>query len=63
MEDVSTRVLENERIFNKVKPKNDLMYQDIYNCLCQNTHKKVRYIIHYVKPTAQLLFKNSISKK
>ena len=57
MEDVSTRVLENERIFNKVKPKNDLMYQDIYNCLCQNTHKKVIYIIHYVKPTAQLLFK------
>ena len=29
------------------------MYQDI----CQNT-KKLRYIIHYVKPTAQLLFKN-----
>ena len=27
------------------------MYQDIYNCLCQNT--KNRYIIHY----AQLLFK------
>ena len=32
------------------------MYQDIYNCICQNT-KKLRYIIHYVKPTAQLLFK------
>ena len=31
------------------------MYQDIYNCICQNTKK--RYIIHYVKPTAQLLFK------
>ena len=39
MEDVSTRVLE-KRIFKKVKPKNDLMYQDIYNCICQNTHKK-----------------------
>ena len=24
----------------KVKPKNDLMYQDIYNCICQNTQKK-----------------------
>ena len=21
----------------KVKPKNDPMYQDIYNCICQNT--------------------------
>ena len=29
------------------------MYQDIYNCICQNT-KKIRFIIHYVKPTAQL---------
>ena len=27
------------RIFKKVKPKNDLMYQDIYNCICQNTKK------------------------
>ena len=32
------------------------MYQDIYNCICQNT-TKIKYIIHYVKPTAQLLFK------
>ena len=55
MEDVSTGVLE-KRIFKKVKPKNDMMYQDIYNCICQNT-KKLRYIVHYVKPTAQLLFK------
>ena len=30
------------------------MYQDIYNCMCQNT-KKIRFIIHYVKFTAQLL--------
>ena len=29
MEYVSTRVLEKKRIFKKVKPKNDLMYQDI----------------------------------
>ena len=41
-------------MFKKVKPKNDLMYQDIYNCICQNTQKKLRYIIHYVKPTAQM---------
>ena len=20
----------------KIKPKNDMMYQDIYNCICQN---------------------------
>ena len=32
------------------------MYQDIYDCICQNT-KQLRYIIHYVKPTAKLLFK------
>ena len=33
-----------------------MIYQDIYNCICQNT-KKWRYTIHYVKTTAQLLFK------
>ena len=32
------------------------MYQDIYNCICQNTHKKI-FFIHYVKTTAQLFFK------
>ena len=30
------------------------MYQDIYNCICQNTKKT--NIIHYVKSTAQLFF-------
>ena len=44
------------RIFKRVKPKNDMMFHDIYNCICQNT-KKIRFIIHYVKPTAQLLFR------
>ena len=44
------------RIFKRVKPKNDMMYHDIYNCICQNT-KKIRFIIHYVKPTTQLLFR------
>ena len=33
-----------------------MMHQDIHNCICRNT-KKWRYTIHYVKPTAQLLFK------
>ena len=37
------------------------MYQDIYNWICQNT-KKLRYTIHYVKPTAQLLLKSRFPK-
>ena len=32
-----------------------MMYQDIYNCICENTK-------NYVKPTAQLLFKNRFPK-
>ena len=28
-----------KRILKKVKPKNNLMYQDIYNCICQNIKK------------------------
>ena len=44
-----------------IKPKNDMMYQNIYNCICQNT-KKWRYTIHYDKPTAQLLFKSRFPK-
>ena len=44
-----------------MKPKNDMMYQDIYNCICQNT-KKWRYTILYVKPTAHLVFKNRFPK-
>ena len=31
-----------KKIFKKVKPTNDLMYQDIYSCICQ---KKKRFII------------------
>ena len=38
-----------------------MMYRDVYNCICQNT-KKWRYTIHYVKPTAQLLFKIDFQK-
>ena len=38
-----------------------MMYQDIYNCICQNT-KKWRYTIQYVKPTAQLVFKIDFQK-
>ena len=38
-----------------------MMYQDLYNCICQNT-KKLRYTTHFVKPTAQLLFKIDFQK-
>ena len=38
------------------------MYQDIYNCICQNTKIKWRYTIQYVKPTAQLVFKINFQK-
>ena len=44
-----------------IKPKNDMMYQEIYTCICQNT-RKWRYTIHYVKPTAQLSFKIDFQK-
>ena len=41
MEDVSTGVL--EKIKNilevKIKQKNDMLYQDMHNCICQNTKK------------------------
>ena len=39
MEDVSTGVLKNiENIYEvKINPKNDMMYQDIYKCICRNT--------------------------
>ena len=41
MEDVSTGVLEKiKNIYEvKIKPKNDMMYHDIYDCICQNTKK------------------------
>ena len=38
-----------------------MKYQNVYNCMCQNT-KKWRYTIRYVKPTAQLLFKIDFQK-
>ena len=64
METISTGVL--EKLKNniqevKIKPKDDMMYQDIYRCICQNT-KRWRYTIHYVKPAAQLLFKTRFLK-
>ena len=63
MEHVSTGVLEEIKNIQekKIKPKYDMMYQDIYNCKCQNT-KQLRYTIQYVKPTARLLFKNRFPK-
>ena len=63
MEDVSTGVLEKSKEYlrSKNKAKNDMMCQDNYNCICQNTKKWI-CTIHYVKPTAQLLFKNRYPK-
>ena len=40
MEIVSTGVLERIKIIIKevkIKPKNDMKYQDIYNCICKDT--------------------------
>ena len=39
MEYVSTGILEEIKNISelKIKPKNDMMYQNIYNCICQNT--------------------------
>ena len=41
MEDVSTGVLEQIKNIKevKIKPKTDMMHQDIYNCIRQNTKK------------------------
>ena len=41
MEDVSTGVLEKNKEYlrSEEKSKNDMMDQDIYNCICQNTKK------------------------
>ena len=55
MEDASTGVLEKIKNIQdvKIKPKNDMMNNDICNCICQNRKKKWRYTIQYVKPMAQ----------
>ena len=42
MDTFSTGVLDKKKNIIKdvkKKPKNDMMYQDIYNCICQNTTK------------------------
>ena len=54
MEDVSTRVLEKIKIIKKVKPK-IIWCVKTYIIAYVKTQKKIRFIIHYVKPTAQLL--------
>ena len=48
--------LKKQRIFKKVKPKNDLMYQDIYNCICQNTQKDLLSIMSNPQPNCCLKF-------
>ena len=39
-----------------------MMYQNIYDCICQNKKNKI-YNLLYVKPTAQLLFKSPVDLK
>ena len=60
MEDVSTGVLEKIKNIQevKIKPKNDVMYQDIYNCICQNTKKWRQWSVwwnYWSIPELQLL--------
>ena len=45
IEDVSTGVLEKNKEYlrSKKKAKNDMMYQDIYSCICQNTKQMKIY--------------------
>ena len=45
MEDVTTWVHEKNKEYLRSKDtaKNDMMYQDIYNCICQNTKKMKIY--------------------
>ena len=42
----------------KLKPKNDLMYQDIYNYICQNTQKNedILSIMSNLQPNCCLKF-------
>ena len=64
METVSTGVLDKNKehyLRSKDIAENDVIYQDIYNWICQNT-KKWRYTIHYVKSTAQLLLQSRFPK-
>ena len=59
MEDGSTAVLEKIKNISevKIKPKNDMMYQDIYNCICQNT--KIMKICY---PECQTYSPNGVKK-
>ena len=53
MEDVSTGVLEKIKNIKEVmiKPDIDMMYQDIYNCICQNVKMKKNKIYYPVFQT------------
>ena len=57
MEDDSTGVLEKnkEHLRSKDKAKNDMMYQDIYNCICQNTkNEDILSIVLHLQPNCCL---------
>ena len=56
MEDVSTRVFEKNKEYLRRLNRKMIWYIKAYIIAYVKT-QKIRYIIHYVKPTAQLLFK------
>ena len=64
MENVSTGVLEkmkNNISEVKIKPKNDMTYQNIYNCICQNTkNEDILSIMSNLQPNCCL---KAISKR
>ena len=60
MEDVSTGVLEKQKMISKDKAEKWCIKTSIIAYV--KIQKKWRHTIHYVKPTAQLLFKNRFPK-
>ena len=64
VEDVRTGVLEKIKNIQEVKIKQKMMWCiKTYIIAYVKIQKKWRYTIQYVKPTAQLVFKKSISKR
>ena len=62
MEDVSTGFLEKIKNIWKVKIKPKMIWCIKTYIIAYVKTKKIRYTIHYVKPTAQLVFKNRFPK-
>ena len=64
MEDVRTEVLEKIKNIQevKIKTKNDMMYQDIYNYICQNT-KRMKIYYPLCQTYSHTAVQKSISKR